>query len=698
MAHHDSMWYPRSQGAATYDHNGEARRYQAPSHFVSPSEYLHQDYIPSRRHLEAPRFENTREHQSSMRPGPNPGSALERHEHDYRSPYHEYNENLVPHSGGHHYGDRHPPALSLSPATRRRAADIAPPPPRFSLERRDQREQYRDHRYQEESPTSSHIRPTAGNVHTHDPNSYPNRDHIIRLSRSHDSGVSASAASVNDPKETQNDNSNEQAALSDALLLASVASMARTETKKEGPEPSTAGASSNTMIHGTVTNNTAKLANNRIKTPSPTTTVPNSFKAVTPSLSSKFVNELLKNKKEDRVEPNDASTELRGKISKVISEDLAVSTSGPVLAAIKNTRNYEERDVPLRHPLSKASKSFSKSSDYLKLDRRVEEHPSCEPIKRRDFPMKRVIDLDARSEFQGRQRYAHDEELSPRCTAPYSQTSHHRPPVRYPGPGSYYNEDRGPYPPLSRRENYRPPYVDREEHYHRLPPRQMHSYYPPPPPLSMRREEHPYFHRRPSYYLPPPSTHGPQPPIYLGRNEENDGHAGFNYHDGFRPPTQYDERQPEPFNSIGKIILRRKCAWKNYPELETFLIENRDEYLRHSAMNYTQKQKQFNNELTDRLLEVANRHNYVFDPTEFNFVAIRDRIRCYYKSFVQNCKKKGIAIGQKGGKKRKVSEALEHDDDAIGSQPVEKRVLQESSCGTAQYATPGIAIEEKGCA
>ena len=60
-------------------------------------------------------------------------------------------------------------------------------------------------------------------------------------------------------------------------------------------------------------------------------------------------------------------------------------------------------------------------------------------------------------------------------------------------------------------------------------------------------------------------------------------------------------------------------------QLERFLITNRDDYLEHSSKNYTAEQKQYNNWLTERLLEVAEQYNYVFDPDDFNFVAIRDR-------------------------------------------------------------------------
>ena len=93
-----------------------------------------------------------------------------------------------------------------------------------------------------------------------------------------------------------------------------------------------------------------------------------------------------------------------------------------------------------------------------------------------------------------------------------------------------------------------------------------------------------------------------------------------------------------------KTVLRKKFSWKHYPELERFLIANRDEYLKHSNRNYTAEQKQYNNWLTERLLEVAAEHHYAFDPEDFNFVAIRDRIRCYYKSYVQTARKRGLSL------------------------------------------------------
>lgn len=80
-------------------------------------------------------------------------------------------------------------------------------------------------------------------------------------------------------------------------------------------------------------------------------------------------------------------------------------------------------------------------------------------------------------------------------------------------------------------------------------------------------------------------------------------------------------------------------------ELEAFLVANREEYLRHSALNYTVQQKKYNNRLTERLLDLAAENLYVFNEDEFSFVTVRDRIRCFYKSYVQSSKKRGIVLG-----------------------------------------------------
>lgn len=104
--------------------------------------------------------------------------------------------------------------------------------------------------------------------------------------------------------------------------------------------------------------------------------------------------------------------------------------------------------------------------------------------------------------------------------------------------------------------------------------------------------------------------------------------------------------RPSPSKLVGtevkgpvKAILQRKFSWKNYPALEDYLVRNRAEYLQYSSeLNYTAEQKRYNNTLTQGLLDLAEKEGYLFE--DFTFAAIRDRIRCYYKSYVQATKKK----------------------------------------------------------
>lgn len=124
------------------------------------------------------------------------------------------------------------------------------------------------------------------------------------------------------------------------------------------------------------------------------------------------------------------------------------------------------------------------------------------------------------------------------------------------------------------------------------------------------------------------------------------------------------------------------------------MISQRDEYLRHSALNYTAEQKQFNNWLTKTTMDVAERHNYIFDPADFNFVGVRDRIRCYYKSYVQTARKKGQL------KKTKQAAAQQNAASSTGaSTPATKEkgedtVAEETT--VEPTATTGDASAEQG--
>jgi len=91
-------------------------------------------------------------------------------------------------------------------------------------------------------------------------------------------------------------------------------------------------------------------------------------------------------------------------------------------------------------------------------------------------------------------------------------------------------------------------------------------------------------------------------------------------------------------SGIVRSTLRKKFSWKQYPELEDYLLKNQEEYFEYSSRNYTAEQRKYNNGLTRGLLDLASNEGYVFE--EFTFSMVRDRIRCYYKSHSQSAKKK----------------------------------------------------------
>lgn len=100
-------------------------------------------------------------------------------------------------------------------------------------------------------------------------------------------------------------------------------------------------------------------------------------------------------------------------------------------------------------------------------------------------------------------------------------------------------------------------------------------------------------------------------------------------------------------------------------------------------MNYIVQQKHYNNRLTERSLEVATNHNYVYDENDFNVVAVMncliavmDCLQCYYISYVPSSKKIGIVVEysvqqqvQQNPKKRKLSSEInykpEHPNEEI---------------------------------
>jgi hypothetical protein len=112
---------------------------------------------------------------------------------------------------------------------------------------------------------------------------------------------------------------------------------------------------------------------------------------------------------------------------------------------------------------------------------------------------------------------------------------------------------------------------------------------------------------------------------------------GFNW-------RQYPEvRKLHPYTSFfGSILFLMSLVHSHETiQLEEYLRLHREGYFQHSSLNYSVEQRNYNNTLTRGLLEVARVEGYVFE--NFTFTLVRDRLRCYYKSYVQSTKKRKTA-------------------------------------------------------
>mmetsp|Transcript_638 Transcript_638/g.872 ORF Transcript_638/g.872 Transcript_638/m.872 type:complete len:335 (+) Transcript_638:96-1100(+) len=91
-----------------------------------------------------------------------------------------------------------------------------------------------------------------------------------------------------------------------------------------------------------------------------------------------------------------------------------------------------------------------------------------------------------------------------------------------------------------------------------------------------------------------------------------------------------------PPNLIGEGFF-----WKEYPILENILFGRMAEYYQFSSNSRQSKNQQaYNNSLVEKVRSAATIHGYTFDPTFFTDKRLRDRVRCFFKTHLQNAKKR----------------------------------------------------------
>lgn len=104
-----------------------------------------------------------------------------------------------------------------------------------------------------------------------------------------------------------------------------------------------------------------------------------------------------------------------------------------------------------------------------------------------------------------------------------------------------------------------------------------------------------------------------------------------------RPHEKDGACTPPTSRTIGKNFF-----WNQYPDLEALLFDEMPKYYANQIPS--KQQKTYNNKLLATVRNKAEELGYSFDRGVFDDKKLRNRIRCFYKSHIQNAKKRILTM------------------------------------------------------